>query len=201
MIGEERRLCIKSIEIFWQGERRREAARLVGECINLQKLYIGVGCATTRHTKNPQDNLWLSRGVGQLKKIRALPSLDLRVREVNGWGAWVPWPVFELPIKGVQQRMFMVWPPKFDARHIREFEKGLKEEMGKAAIDSAEEEKNVVDNTVETIERTEFKMKEPKRNLRTRKADTRTPAANKTRTLPTRRPGKKRKVSRKMCSS
>ena len=67
MIGEERREWIRSIEIFWQGERQREAAELVGECINLQKLYIGVGCGTTRYTKHPQENLWLSRGVGHGK--------------------------------------------------------------------------------------------------------------------------------------
>ena len=67
MIGEERRGCIRSIEIFWQGERQQEAAKLVGESINLQKLYIGVGRGTTRHMKHPQENLWLSRSVGHGK--------------------------------------------------------------------------------------------------------------------------------------
>jgi hypothetical protein len=123
MIGEERRQCIKSIEIYWQGERRREAAELVGECINLQRLYIGVGCGTTQHTKHPQEDLWLSRGVGQLKKIRSLPSLDLRVREVNNWGRWCQWPVFALSIVEAHQCMFRIWPPKFDPRHIADFEK------------------------------------------------------------------------------
>lgn len=197
MIGEERRQCIKSIEIMWEGVRRREAAELLGECINLQRLYIGVGSGTTQHTKHPQENLWLSRGVGQLKKIRDLPNLDLRVREVNCWGRWCQWPVFELSIREAHQCMFRFLPPKFDAGHIAEFEKGLKEGMRRLEEESAKEEVAIEDSSPKTSEQIKRNKNGSKsRVLRARKVNTKISRGKKTRKLPARRAGKNREVSR-----
>lgn len=169
MIGEERRQCIKSIEILWQGERRREAAEMLAECINLQRLYIGVSSSTTDYTKYPQQNLWVSRGIGQLKKIRGFPNLDLRVREVIQWGKWCQFPLFELSISEALQCIFKNWHSKFNARHIEEFEKGLKEQIGMPGKESAVEEDVVGNYTVETVVPTR-KTREPKgRILRARK--------------------------------
>ena len=196
MIGQERRQCIRSIEIFWQGERCREAAELIGECISLQKLYIGVGCNTTQYTKLPQADLWLARGVGQLKKIRGLPDLDLRVREVNNWGRWCQWPVFELSIVEVHQRMFQTWPPKFDHRHIAEFAKGLKEAMAKAGEEVREDISEVVGSvTLEPVQRNKGESKS--RVLRTRKVGTKTPRGKRTWKVRTRKAGKKGEILRR----
>jgi hypothetical protein len=197
MIGEERRECIRSIEVFWQGERQREAAELVGECINLQKLYIGVGCGTTRHTKHPQQNLWLSRGVGQLRKMCGFPNLDLRVREVSNWGPWCQWPVFELAVREAQRYMFPVSLSKFDAGHIAEFEKGLKEEMGRA-VQGSEAEEVEVEEPAQALGLANVKTKEStNRVLRTRKVDTEMSHGRRKRKIPARKAGEKGETARR----
>jgi hypothetical protein len=203
MIGEERRQCIRSLEVEWQGDCPGEAAELVGECISLQRLYIAVGIRTTKYTKHPQRNLWAARGFSQLREIRGLPDLDLRVREVCCWGPIRSWPISELPIHDVRSlakveecRSFHLQRrhneildtplfPFFAADHIAEIENSLKVEMGRARSKSAEigdVASPAIEDAAETLEPANFLMKG---------SETRVLRARKVNRYPRRKAGKK----------
>jgi len=152
MIGPERRRHITSIEVIFRGPCASDAFGLLDECTRLRKLWIQVNWETTRFTKAPQKNLFLARGAGALKKIRGLKDLDLRVRESQAYAltksviADVEL-LFETELKSLQSvaqgldisttkgsKTYQTLCPnyrKYDLDHVEEFERVLREEMGK----------------------------------------------------------------------
>ena len=72
---------------YWWGTKVHEiyewAAEMLSQCNSLERLGIGVSAETTEGMKGPVKGLEGLRGVG-------LQRLDLRVKEVQDWGPWVP---------------------------------------------------------------------------------------------------------------
>ncbi|RDW75718.1 hypothetical protein BP5796_06539 [Coleophoma crateriformis] len=133
MIGEQRRKYITNVEVQFQGSRAREAFELLAESNSLQKLYIGVCADTTKFTRNPQKNLWASRGITPLRALRGQPNLKVVARQSHYWwpGLCVNW---DAEMKNEHPRTssvprYQTGPPIFEETHVEDFERTLEKEI------------------------------------------------------------------------
>lgn len=136
-IGKENRAAIRQLEFVWGYECPMQQVSLLGECVNLQRLHIGVN-RTMMPGMGCTQNIWKAYGVGTLRAIRGLPSLDLKVRAVGKFriGGEIS-AIFEgdQPTRrGVAQsdRFYAgFWFGRFDDGVLGEFQAVLKEELGR----------------------------------------------------------------------